>query len=163
MRSAEWFAGRGDSALRFFGNRGVSGIDGNLSTAFGIAAARGRAVAVVGDLAFLHDVNGLALCRHGRLTVLLLDNGGGGIFDHLAQAALPEFERGWLTPQSLDPAAAARAFGLDYRCADNVGDLAAAVRAALDAPPCCVVHARIDRGHSLTSIRAFHSSCIQGA
>ncbi|MDD5249777.1 MAG: 2-succinyl-5-enolpyruvyl-6-hydroxy-3-cyclohexene-1-carboxylic-acid synthase [Rhodocyclaceae bacterium] len=163
VRSAEWFAGRGANALHVFGNRGVSGIDGNLSTAFGIAAARGRALAVVGDLAFLHDLNSLALARHGKLAVLLLDNGGGGIFDHLAQSALPEFEQAWLTPQSLDAAAAAQAFGLGYRCADRVDALVSAVLAALEAPDSGIVHVRIDRRHSRDSIRAFHSASMQGA
>jgi 2-succinyl-5-enolpyruvyl-6-hydroxy-3-cyclohexene-1-carboxylate synthase len=163
VRSADWFAGRTPQPLRICGNRGVSGIDGNLSTACGIAAAYGRTLAVVGDLAFLHDLNALALARESRLTVLLLDNGGSGIFDHLAQAALPEFEQAWLTPQSLDASHAAAAFGLSYVRAASVREAVAAILAALDAPTASVVHVPIDRNYSLTRIRAFHSASNQGA
>lgn len=163
VRAADWFVGRTPQLLRLFGNRGVSGIDGNLSTACGIAAACGRALAVVGDLAFLHDLNALALARDCRLAVLLLDNGGGGIFDHLALADLPEFEQAWLTPQSLDPAHAAAAFGLSYQRAAGVRDAVANVLAALESPAASIVHVSIDRHLSLARIRAFHSACNQGA
>jgi 2-succinyl-5-enolpyruvyl-6-hydroxy-3-cyclohexene-1-carboxylate synthase len=158
VRFADWFAGRGATTLRMFGNRGVSGIDGNLSTAFGISAAVGRVLAVVGDLAFLHDLNALALVRHGSLVVLLLDNGGGAIFDHLPQAALPEYEQAWLTPQAIDPAAAAQAFGLDFFRAEGVADVVSAVLSGLGSPRSRIVHVPIDRAHSLAQVRAFHSA-----
>lgn len=158
IRAAEWFAGRLPQPLRLFGNRGVSGIDGNLSTACGIASVLGHAVAVVGDLAFLHDLNALALGRNCRLTVVLLDNGGGGIFDHLSQTALPEFETGWLTPQSFDPVQAAQAFGLTCQRAESVAEALAAVRAARQAPQMSLIHIRINRQFSLSRIRAFHST-----
>jgi len=154
IRATEWFSGRIITPLRPFGNRGVSGIDGNLSTAFGVAAACGPTVAVVGDLTFLHDLGALALGRRHPLTVLLLDNGGGGIFDHLAQAALPEFEQAWLTPPSLDPVAAARAFGLPCVSAAGTAEAVAAVAAGLERPGGSVVHVPIDRGHSLARCRA---------
>jgi len=162
VRSAEWFAGRVPGGFRMFGNRGVSGIDGNLSTAFGIAAALGPAVAVVGDLAFLHDLNALALSRFAPLVTVVLDNGGGGIFDHLAQAELPEFEAGWLAPQALDAAAAARAFGLPCHRAADVGDAVDAVLAGLTTARAGLVHLPIRRGHSLAQIRAFHAACLEG-
>lgn len=158
LRAAEWFAGRLPQHLRLFGNRGVSGIDGNLSTACGIATACGHAIAVVGDLAFLHDLNALALGRNCRLTVVLLDNGGGGIFDHLSQTALPEFEQGWLTPQSFDPLPAVQAFGLEGQRVATVAEAIAAIRAARQAPQLRLIHARIDRQFSLSRIRAFHST-----
>ena len=149
--------------LRLFGNRGVSGIDGNLSTAFGIAAARGTAVAVIGDLALLHDLNALALGSTHRLVVVVVDNGGGGIFDHLPQAGLPEFQEAWLAPQSLSPADATRAFGLDYIGAGGVGAAVAAVQAALERPVSTLVHIAIDRAVSLDRCRQFHSLYDQGA
>jgi 2-succinyl-5-enolpyruvyl-6-hydroxy-3-cyclohexene-1-carboxylate synthase len=158
VRFADWFGGRGERALRVLGNRGVSGIDGNLSTAFGMAAALGPGLAVVGDLAFLHDVNALALHRHGRLAVLLLDNGGGAIFEHLPQAGLPEFERAWLTPQSLDPAAAAQAFGVAHCRVADAADAASAVVDALELAVTRIVHVPIDRATSLARVRALHAA-----
>ncbi len=164
VRFAEWFAGRGSRTLRIFGNRGASGIDGNLSTAFGISAALGgRVLAVVGDLAFLHDLNALALVRHGSLVVLLLDNGGGAIFDHLPQAALPEYEQAWLTPQAMEPAAAAQAFGLDCCRVECAASAASAVVSGLSTSRSRIVHVPIDRAHSLAQVRAFHSAGITRA
>ncbi|MBB4197371.1 2-succinyl-5-enolpyruvyl-6-hydroxy-3-cyclohexene-1-carboxylate synthase [Rhodoblastus sphagnicola] len=158
IRSAEWFSGRASCALKIFGNRGLSGIDGNLSTALGVARALGPAVAVLGDLAFLHDLNALALMRAQELTVLLLDNRGGGIFDHLAQAALPEFERAWITPQAYDPAALAKAFGLRYIAAETTSAAVAAVLANL-AGGGAIVHVAIDRAFSLSRCKDFFASC----
>lgn len=91
-------------------NRGASGIDGVLSTAAGFAAGLKRPVTlVVGDLSFLHDVNGLSLLRGGEmappLTVVLVNNKGGGIFSFLPVAGAvgqEAFERLWGTPQNVD-------------------------------------------------------------
>jgi len=160
IRATEWFAGRVATPLFPFGNRGVSGIDGNLSTAFGVACACGPTVAVVGDLTFLHDLTALAFGRRHPLTVLLLDNGGGGIFDHLAQAALPEFDQGWLTPPGFDSAAAARAFGLPYVSASGIAEAVAAVLAGLERPGGSVVHVPVDRGYSLAQCRALFTGSV---
>jgi 2-succinyl-5-enolpyruvyl-6-hydroxy-3-cyclohexene-1-carboxylate synthase len=162
VRAAEWFAGRLPHRLRLFGNRGVSGIDGNLSTAFGLAAGCGSAVAVVGDLALQHDLTALALGREHRLVVVVLDNGGGGIFDHLPQAGLPEYRQAWLMPQGLSIPAAAQAFGLDYVRAGEIGTALGAIRAALDHAGSSVVHLPIDRTVSLNRCREFHSLYDQG-
>jgi 2-succinyl-5-enolpyruvyl-6-hydroxy-3-cyclohexene-1-carboxylate synthase len=163
VRACEWLAGRVPTDLRMIGNRGVSGIDGTLSTAFGIAAALGPSVAVVGDLAFLHDLGGLALGRDLPLAILLLDNGGGGIFDHLPQAGLPEFERGWLTPPALDPVAGARAFGLAAETVATNADAVKAVRAALDRPAATVIRLPIDRAESLRRFRSFFAARPPGS
>jgi 2-succinyl-5-enolpyruvyl-6-hydroxy-3-cyclohexene-1-carboxylate synthase len=163
VRVADWLAGRLPAPLRCFGNRGVSGIDGNISTACGIAAALGPTLAIVGDLTFLHDLNALSLGRGRPLTVLLLDNHGGGIFDHLPQTALPEFERGWLTPQDYDPVLAARAFGIEAVRAADAAAAVAAVRLGFGAPDLRLVHLPIDRALSAARIRAFHSASQQGA
>lgn len=157
VRAADWFAGVTATPLRLFGNRGVSGIDGNIATACGIATALGSTVAVVGDLAFLHDLGALALGRDCPLTVLLLDNGGGGIFDHLPQVNLPEFEQGWLTPQALDPAQAALAFGLGYTRADSVTAAMDAIRSVMQSTRMHIIHLPVDRAYSLAQIRNFHT------
>ncbi|WP_026380884.1 2-succinyl-5-enolpyruvyl-6-hydroxy-3-cyclohexene-1-carboxylic-acid synthase [Afifella pfennigii] len=155
IRAADWLAGTGPTPLRLLGNRGLSGIDGNLSTAFGIAAASGPSLAIVGDLAFLHDLGALALGRDLPLAILLLDNGGGAIFDHLPQAGLPEFDAGWLTPRPFDQLAVARGFGLAVEdAADNEAAVAALI-AALSQPSASLVRLAIDRGRSLARFRAF--------
>lgn len=91
-------------------NRGASGIDGVLSSAAGFAAGLQRPVTlVIGDLSFLHDVNGLSLLRGGEmappLTIVLINNKGGGIFSFLPVAdavGRAAFERLWGTPQNVD-------------------------------------------------------------
>lgn len=158
VRSADWFAGRPPPALRLFGNRGLSGIDGNLATACGIAAALGPAVAVLGDLTFLHDLNSLSLGDECCLVVLLLDNGGGAIFDHLPQSSLPEFERAWLTPRPFDSLLAVQAFGLPGVRVDSVSEAVDAVCSVLDSPGIKLVHVPIDRTLSLERVRNFHSA-----
>jgi 2-succinyl-5-enolpyruvyl-6-hydroxy-3-cyclohexene-1-carboxylate synthase len=97
-------------------NRGANGIDGVVSTSIGVALAGGPTVALVGDLAFLHDVSALVGPSESRppLTVVVADNGGGGIFSFLAPASTLEsgtFERLFGTPQSVDVAAVAAGFG----------------------------------------------------
>jgi 2-succinyl-5-enolpyruvyl-6-hydroxy-3-cyclohexene-1-carboxylate synthase len=113
VRALEWaMAPRAD--LTIFSNRGANGIDGFVSTALGIAAARPGAptVAVSGDLCFLHDTNGLLHAPASPpVTFVVVDNGGGGIFSYLPQHELPEFEQLFLTPQSIDLVAVARAHG----------------------------------------------------
>ncbi|WP_298352958.1 2-succinyl-5-enolpyruvyl-6-hydroxy-3-cyclohexene-1-carboxylic-acid synthase [Rhodoblastus sp.] len=159
IRAAEWFVGRTPAAPRCFAARGLSGIDGNLSTAFGLAAALGPGVAAVGDLAFLHDLNALALARQEiPLVILLFDNNGGGVFGHLPQAALPEFEQGWLTPPGCDPAQAAGAFGLPCRRVESVEEAAAAALGFLAAGEAAVVHVPIDPVYSLERCRCFFAA-----
>ncbi|MBU3696338.1 2-succinyl-5-enolpyruvyl-6-hydroxy-3-cyclohexene-1-carboxylic-acid synthase [Dechloromonas sp.] len=131
IRQLDTASGRGEKPLRFFGNRGASGIDGNLSTALGIARVHGSVIALVGDLTCQHDIGALA-SSHGLNTIIVvLNNGGGGIFDTLPQAVLPEFETGWRTPQTLDFALVAQAFGLSYQRSDSAESLAAALKLAI--------------------------------
>ena len=114
-------------SIALFGNRGASGIDGNLSTLAGLAAAwpgRGKAVGVLGDLAFFHDLNALALCREQDILLLLFNNGGGAIFDYLPQRRLPGHEQGWRTPVPLDHEKLAAAFGIAYRRVRQAADFA---------------------------------------
>lgn len=99
---------------RAWANRGVSGIDGNIATAAGMSLVA-PITAVVGDLTFQHDIGSLALCQGRNIRVIVLNNGGGRIFHKLAVAEEPEFEELFLTPQKLDIAAAAKAFGLSYQ------------------------------------------------
>ena len=105
-------------------NRGASGIDGNVSTALGIGAARRGEplVAVLGDITLYHDMNGLlAVQRCGvPITIVLLNNGGGGIFHRLPVSQFePHFSDYFITPHGLDFAHAAALYGLEYVRADD--------------------------------------------
>ncbi|MCL2636601.1 MAG: thiamine pyrophosphate-dependent enzyme, partial [Betaproteobacteria bacterium] len=133
VRDLDRASGSADKHLPIHANRGVSGIDGNLSTALGIAAAAGRVVALVGDLTCQHDIGGLALAAGRDAVIVVVNNGGGGIFEHLPQRALAEFERGWKTPQGIDFCHAAQAFGLAFQRVDAPEALHAALTRALAA------------------------------
>ena len=118
--------------LALYANRGVSGIDGNLSTAAGMVTAANRpGIAVLGDLALFHDLNALSLCRDRPLVLVVVNNGGGAIFGQLPQAELPEFEALWLTPPALDLGQAAALFGLAHVRLDATSALAPAIAKAL--------------------------------
>lgn len=108
----------GSGALAVLGNRGASGIDGIVSTAIGAGVGSRRHVtAVVGDLALLHDVNGLIALRESgvRLTLVVVNNDGGGIFHLLpVRAHEPEFTRYFATPHGLEPARVAALHGLAH-------------------------------------------------
>ncbi|MEM1311628.1 MAG: 2-succinyl-5-enolpyruvyl-6-hydroxy-3-cyclohexene-1-carboxylic-acid synthase [Cyanobacteria bacterium P01_H01_bin.153] len=105
VRDVEWFWPPSDRGIRPYFSRGANGIDGTLSTALGIAHHHGRAVLLTGDLALLHDSNGFlnAQQRPGHLTIVLVNNQGGGIFASLPIAQFePPFEEFFATPQRVD-------------------------------------------------------------
>ncbi len=113
-----WLAPR-RRPLRLIANRGASGIDGNLATVCGIRSttpAEHPVVALLGDLTLFHNLNALHLAKeiNLNLTIIVINNGGGNIFSHLPQSTLPEFERLWLTPTSVDFSAAATLYGIEY-------------------------------------------------
>ena len=117
MRDIEWFWKQVPSERRLFGNRGVNGIDGTLGTALGIAHESNRpAYLLSGDLAFLHDSNALLFSKQlkGSLTVFVINNFGGGIFEHLPIADEPEFEKCFATPQNIDLQDLCKAFKVSH-------------------------------------------------
>ena len=152
VRDVEWFgAPRSDVVVH--ANRGANGIDGVVSTILGVAAAGvGPTVGLLGDLAFLHDVSGLVWAASGSVdaTIVVVDNGGGGIFQFLPQASSasvgrPRFETLFGTPQDVDVAAVARGFGHRVAEVDNVAGLRDALRAGLARTGLDVVVIRTDR------------------
>jgi 2-succinyl-5-enolpyruvyl-6-hydroxy-3-cyclohexene-1-carboxylate synthase len=123
VRDLDYFWGPSNRGLVVSFSRGANGIDGTLSTALGAAHRADRPVFLLtGDLAFLHDSNGLMLAGEiqGGLTVILINNSGGGIFEHLPVAQFnPPFERYFATPQSVDFAALCAAHGLAHRAVND--------------------------------------------
>ena len=150
IRDVEWFAAP-RTGLRVMANRGANGIDGVVSTALGVSrAATGPTVCLIGDLAFLHDSNGLL--AGGDCTFVVVDNAGGGIFSFLPQAGTVEretFERLFATPQRVDVAAVAAAYGVRQVGSMEEGLLSGGLT---------VVHVRTDRHDNVDVHRALHAA-----
>ena len=134
VRDVEWF-GSPAMAGRVLANRGVNGIDGTVSTALGVAAGTGTpTVALLGDLAFLHDSGGLLGAR-GRgvdCTFVVVDNDGGGIFSFLPPADLlagDRFEQLFGTPHGVDLAALAAVHGIPTVRPESSAELSQALAA----------------------------------
>ena len=160
VRAIDTFMTRQDKRLCVLSNRGLNGIDGTVSTAIGAAQHFRRTTLIAGDLTMLHDLNALALQRELRvqaaaearvaasadeshaadesapargITIVLLNNNGGAIFDMLPQKSADSyFERLFLTPQDVDFAAMAAAFGVPYAKVTSLNAFDQAYRASLD-------------------------------
>ncbi|MCX7897600.1 MAG: 2-succinyl-5-enolpyruvyl-6-hydroxy-3-cyclohexene-1-carboxylic-acid synthase [Rhodocyclaceae bacterium] len=145
IRALDAFGGTRPHPLRLFANRGASGIDGNLATAAGLAAATGApTIALVGDQTLLHDATSLALCRRHEVTVVVLNNRGGGIFTHLPYAdAIPRpiLEAAFVAPPEVDFSALAHAFALRHRRITNPHE---AMTACAALPTASLIEAVID-------------------
>jgi 2-succinyl-5-enolpyruvyl-6-hydroxy-3-cyclohexene-1-carboxylate synthase len=148
VRDVEYFWPPNDRRARPFVNRGANGIDGTLSTALGIAHDAGRpALLLTGDLALLHDANGFLLRPkfRGSLTVVLIDNAGGGIFEHLPVANFePPFEEFFATPQAVDFGQLCAAHGVEYVPVRDWAQFTQLV-SALPAAGIRVLHVKTDR------------------
>jgi len=134
---------------RVLSNRGANGIDGTVSTAFGVAAgASGRVVLLIGDVALAHDIGGLLAARRLGLplVIVLLHNDGGGIFDFLPVATKGDvFEHHVATPHRLDFGHAAALYGLAHEPVSTPGQLNAALDRALAGTGATLISVRSDR------------------
>ena len=151
VRDWQAFASSALSHHRCFSFRGASGIDGTLSLGLGLARVLGRTVLISGDLALLHDSNGWLLSHGpqgaGPLLVLLIDNGGGGIFQQLPVPAAPAsaFDALFAMPQQVDPLALAAAHGIPGRQVSCLEDLAPALAWGLAQPGVVLVRVCTNR------------------
>lgn len=124
FRDIESFAPARDG-VTYFGNRGANGIDGTVATALGVALASERPTWLLcGDLTLLHDSNALLIgSADVDLTIVVIDNSGGGIFSFLPQAGVEGFEEIFATPQARDLAALAEFHGIPYKRVESLDDL----------------------------------------
>ncbi len=143
IRDLDAYGFPGPKALRVFGNRGASGIDGLVSTTLGIAVESGEGggpslsptVGVLGDLAFFHDMNGLLALKalQPRVVFVVVNNDGGGIFHTLpVRDHEPAFTRFFATPHGLDFGLVARLYGLRYSRAESLADFKEVLRRSLE-------------------------------
>lgn len=156
VRDVDSFIGSGSQPLTFLANRGAAGIDGTLSTAVGAALHRhaaglGPTFLLTGDLAFLHDINGLGLMGPDRrqapdLTVLVLDDGGGAIFGYLpvAQQDPQTFSRFFRTDPDADLPAACAAYRIPCQVATGRAEFEQAWARALTQTGIRVIVVKLD-------------------
>ncbi|MFP4204113.1 MAG: 2-succinyl-5-enolpyruvyl-6-hydroxy-3-cyclohexene-1-carboxylic-acid synthase, partial [Opitutales bacterium] len=160
VRYAEFCWRASDRARRIHCNRGANGIDGTLGAALGMAHQAGRpAVLLTGDLAFLHDSAALLASRElkGGLTVFLIQNQGGGIFEHLPVSKMEAcFERYFATPQNVDVAQLCRAHGVRHERVEEWKDFVDAAR-SLPKSGLRVVEVPTDRKADKTALGALLS------
>lgn len=154
VRHLDQFGKPTNKRICVYANRGASGIDGNISTALGAGAARPDRplVAIVGDITFYHDMNGLlAVHRCGvPVTLVLLNNNGGGIFYRLPIKDFdPEFTDLWVTPHGLDFSHAAKLYGLEYVQVTEREAFRQAFSASVNQRTSCIIEVRTDAQHDL--------------
>jgi 2-succinyl-5-enolpyruvyl-6-hydroxy-3-cyclohexene-1-carboxylate synthase len=172
IRDLEWFAPRRHGAPRILANRGANGIDGVTSTLLGVAASATSTassppvVGVIGDLAFLHDLSALVWGTYEELppaTIVLIDNGGGGIFNFLAYPGQLDhnlFERAFGTPQRTDLAAIVTAFGIDVVEARDRPSFERSFRAAIASSSLSVVLCRTERVQNVALHKALNTAIV---
>jgi len=144
VRDVETFWPALDTPPRVLAHRGANGIDGTLAAAFGAAAAGGRVVVHLGDVALAHDIGALLTAKRLEipLTIVLVDNAGGGIFDFLPVATQRDaYEEHVATPTGLEAERVAALFGLTYESVHELRQLREA--------PGSLLHVRTDRAENV--------------
>jgi 2-succinyl-5-enolpyruvyl-6-hydroxy-3-cyclohexene-1-carboxylate synthase len=169
IRDLDAFLAGSNRPLRILGHRGASGIDGLVSAAAGAAAAdRGPVVLLIGDLALLHDVGGLRLVRDlpQGLTVVVLDNDGGGIFSFLPIADHGEavgFEDLFRTPHGLNLADLGPLHGAFFARVHSVADYRKALATARDQSGLRLIEVPVDRDRNVKGFRALAALAVAAA
>ena len=162
IRDADMFGDVGDASPATAANRGASGIDGNVASAAGWAHGLNRpATLLIGDLALLHDMNSLALAQavKQRLTIVVINNDGGGIFSFLPIAhSGAAFERYFGTPHGMAFKEVATAFGFNYVNPGTMPAFNRAYRAALRAGDRRIIEVRTDRKRNVEDHRALQEA-----
>jgi 2-succinyl-5-enolpyruvyl-6-hydroxy-3-cyclohexene-1-carboxylate synthase len=168
IRDVETFLPAHNDPPRVLANRGANGIDGTVSSAFGVVAATGKPVVLlIGDVALAHDIGGLLAARRLELplTIVLLNNDGGGIFHFLpvatAEGTAPIFEEHVATPHGLDFAQVATLYGCGYERPTNLEQLIDAVRRSERSSGTQIIEVRSDRVENLTLHREIADAAIR--
>ena len=157
----DWLTYSSNKSLtrRCFSFRGASGIDGTLSLALGIARITSPLLLVTGDLAFLHDINGLLNedAINLNLTILLIDNMGGNIFNGLYRKSLSseEIKKLFIMPKRIKWEKLAEAHNIPYRSISNFKNLKKAIEWGLSMQKSVIVRAVIDVDNDLDARKLF--------
>ena len=165
VRDVEFFWQPNDRGCRPYFNRGANGIDGTLATALGVAQGNQPAVLLTGDLALLHDTNGFLLRPklQGSLTIVLINNRGGGIFELLPVAKFdPPFEEYFATPQEVDFGRLCSAYGAEHVLVRDRAHLTA-LTSELPKTGLRVLEVRTDRKRDAALRRELFGAAAQAA
>lgn len=163
VRDVEWYSAPRDG-VKVISNRGANGIDGVISSATGVALASNHPTALfIGDLAFLHDTNGLlGLARRNLdLTIVVIDNHGGGIFSFLPQASMLDvtrFEQLFGTPQDVDITSLISAHGIATLTAHDLEGFDVALDVAMRTSGTHVIVVPTDRDHNVVVHDEIHEA-----
>jgi len=165
VRDFDNFISNTEKDFKVFFNRGASGIDGITSTALGIASNKKATILITGDLSFIHDLNALLIAKQNNipLTVIVINNNGGGIFN-----LLPVFEKSrrfvkyFTTPQNPDIAAIVKSFGMKYHHVKKMSDLKKNLTAAINEKSFSVIEITTDPVKSKeTRTRFWKNTAVQ--
>jgi 2-succinyl-5-enolpyruvyl-6-hydroxy-3-cyclohexene-1-carboxylate synthase len=142
------------TGITTYANRGLAGIDGNISTALGIASNHKSTIAVLGDLSFLHDLTGLINNENINCRFIVINNDGGGIFSTLPQRGSTGFETVFGTPHGLNPASIAQSMGVNAVQIGSLKELISQVKAPINGVSIvvCDVPSRESNADNLKSI-----------
>jgi 2-succinyl-5-enolpyruvyl-6-hydroxy-3-cyclohexene-1-carboxylate synthase len=140
-----------------YANRGLAGIDGNISTALGIAYAHKSIIAVLGDLSFLYDLTGLINKEEINCRFIVINNDGGGIFSTLPQAGSDGFETVFGTPHGLKPTEIAKAMGISAKEISSIKELEAEIKAPIAGISVVVCNVP-DRESNANNLKAIYNS-----
>lgn len=165
IRVMDMFAWPNDKFFAIGANRGASGIDGTIASASGFAKGiNSPCVLLLGDLAFLHDLNSLSLLKsikHSFVTIILNDD-GGGIFSFLPVAGYPEvFEKYFVAPHGLSFEAAGKMFGIPYYKPESYNDFADIYKGSLKENGASIIEISLNRQENLETIKSLQRQILK--
>ncbi len=163
IRDVDMFADPRANWYQVGANRGTSGIDGTIASAAGYSMGLGRRITVlIGDLAMLHDLNSLALLKEDdvELTIIVVNNNGGGIFGHLPISEVKDvLERYFVTSHEFRFEDAAKMFHIRYEQVNTASQFLESLSRSKERNGSCIIEVAIERERS----RSFHKLLINGA
>ena len=169
IRIMDMFAGINKNLCCVGANRGASGIDGTIASAIGFTNGLGKpCVALIGDLAFLHDLNSLALAKELKypLVIIVINDHGGGIFSFLPIAAFPNvFEKYFAAPHTFSFEAAARMFQIAYTGVRTAREFADTYRGALEKKGTTIIEIEANRDENYKALQTSQNTiraCLRG-
>jgi 2-succinyl-5-enolpyruvyl-6-hydroxy-3-cyclohexene-1-carboxylate synthase len=158
VRDFDGFSGTGETPIRILANRGTNGIDGGIACLLGLATAHpGKVVGYIGDMAFAHDAGSLQIANGTDVVLIVINNGGGAIFEYQPVAGIAEFDD-FLAPPGIDIAAAGIACRWRHQAVGNLAGFRAALEDALATPGPDLIEIVVDRSESVDSHRRFWSA-----